>query len=353
VIYKVFGIIREWMEWEAGDQNSKCVPLRLTVRGTAGMGKSFIINTIVSYMRCMFDDNAVVHVVAPTGMAVFIVLGETLHEFAGLDWRNMKQGMTNSTMKKLQKKLQNMVAMMMDERSMLSQKIILGFVEHTVARSAHECGHSREDWGGIPVMVLFGDDYQLPSIGNGGATNIPQLNKNIFTKGLHVMTQCQGGLQFMNLAEEVMELDQVCRQTDDQVIFKGIIERLYLGWMNEQDEARLRVLTLDDDQYTSKEIKNISEGALHLFARYQAKNAYNEQKLRETVTETNPLAVIRCIDKTTATSAKIKSTYLNKTSDMRKTMLCRDAMVEITKVNIEPKWGLFNGVHYTVYLSSI
>jgi hypothetical protein len=28
---------------------------------------------------------------------------------------------------------------------------------------------------------------------------------------------------------------------------------------------------------------------------------------------------------------------------MRKTMLCQDAMVEITKVNIEPKWGLFNG----------
>jgi hypothetical protein len=99
--------------------------------------------------------------------------------------------------------------------------------------------------------------------------------------------------------------------------------------MNEQDEARLRVLTLDDDHYTSKEIKDISEGALHLFARHQAKNAYNEQKLRETVTETNPLAVIRCIDETTATNAKSKSTHLNKTFDMRKTMLCWDAMVEI------------------------
>jgi hypothetical protein len=29
------------------------------------------------------------------------------------------------------------------------------------------------------------------------------------------MTQFQGGLQFMNLAEEVMELDQVCHQTED------------------------------------------------------------------------------------------------------------------------------------------
>jgi hypothetical protein len=138
----------------------------------------------------------------------------------------------------------------------------------------------------------------------------------------------------MNLAEEVMELDQVCRQTDDQVIFKGILERLHLEWMNEQDEARLLVLTLDDDHYTSREIKDISEGALHLFAQHQAESAYNEQKLRETVTETNPLAVIRCIDKTTSTNAKGKSTHLNKTFDMRKTMLCRDAMVEITRTQV-------------------
>jgi hypothetical protein len=33
---------------------------------------------------------------------------------------------------------------------------------------------------------------------------------------------------------------------------------------------------------------------------------------------------------------------------MRKTMLYRDAMVEITNMNIEPKWGLFNGAIGTV-----
>jgi hypothetical protein len=133
VIYKVFGKIRECMEWEARDQKSKFVPLRLTVRGAAGTGESFIINTIVSYMRRMFYDNDVVHVVAPTGMAAFNVLGKTLHRFEGLDWWNMKKGMTNSTMEKLQKKLQNTVAIIMDERSMLSQ-IILGLVEQAVAR---------------------------------------------------------------------------------------------------------------------------------------------------------------------------------------------------------------------------
>ena len=61
------------------------IPPRLTVRGAAGTGKSFIINTIVSYLRRMFDDNDVVHVLAPTGIAAFNVLGETIHRFAGID----------------------------------------------------------------------------------------------------------------------------------------------------------------------------------------------------------------------------------------------------------------------------
>jgi hypothetical protein len=204
-------------------------------------------------------------VAAPTRMTSFNVLGGALHRVAGLDWRNMTNGMAHNTMEKLQKKLQNTAVILMDERSMLSQ-IILGLIEQAVAWTANECGYSGEDWGGIPVMVLFGDDYQLPSIGNGGATNITQLNKNAGTKGLHDMTQCQRGLQFMNFTEEVMELDQVCHHTEDQVICKRILECLRLGWMDEQDEPRLRVLTLDYDHYKSKEIKEISDDALHLFA---------------------------------------------------------------------------------------
>jgi hypothetical protein len=50
VLYNIFGKIQEWMVWEAGDQKHAFLPLRLTVRGAAGMGKHFIINTIVSYM---------------------------------------------------------------------------------------------------------------------------------------------------------------------------------------------------------------------------------------------------------------------------------------------------------------
>jgi hypothetical protein len=34
---------------------------------------------------------------------------------------------------------------------------------------------------------------------------------------------------------------------------------------------------------------------------------------------------------------------LKKVFEMKRTMLCREAMVEILKANIEPKWRLYNG----------
>jgi hypothetical protein len=145
-----------------------------------------------------------------------------------------------------------------------------------------------------------------------------------------------------------MELDQVVRQAEYHLFFKSIFERSRLGWMTELDEACLGVLTLDDDNYTQNEINDPSEGALHLYTTHQQKNAYNEEMLRKTVTEDNPLSVIKYKDETSSNNNKSMSRHLNKTYDMKKTMLCREAMVEISKTSIKPNWGLYNGVLGTV-----
>jgi hypothetical protein len=184
--------------------------------------------------------------------------------------------------------------------------------------------------GGLPVVIIFGDDYQLPAMGKPGATGIPIIStKN--RKWHHDMTQNPGALQFINSSEQFMELDQVVRQREDQQHFKGLLERMRLGWLTEQDEHRLRTLILDDDNYTSKEIKDISYRALHLFSKHEPKNAHNEKKLQETVSEENPLACIRCID--TSTYSKLRNKHLKKVFGMKRTMLCREAMVEIVKAN--------------------
>ena len=55
------------------------VPLRMTVMGAGGSGKSVVINTVVTLMRKMFGKNRVAMVAAPTGTAAFNVGGETMH----------------------------------------------------------------------------------------------------------------------------------------------------------------------------------------------------------------------------------------------------------------------------------
>jgi hypothetical protein len=56
-------------------------------------------------------------------------------------------------------------------------QLLLGCAEKHSAQTAHGGGHISKDWGGIPIVVLFGDDYQLPPLFGAGAT------KRFFCKG--------------------------------------------------------------------------------------------------------------------------------------------------------------------------
>jgi hypothetical protein len=60
-------------------------------------------------------------------------------------------------------KLQATVAILIDERSLISLDLS-GAMEKNVAKTAHQCSHTNKDWGGIPVVVLCGDEYQLPPV---------------------------------------------------------------------------------------------------------------------------------------------------------------------------------------------
>jgi hypothetical protein len=57
-------------------------------------------------------------------------------------------------------------------------QLVLGTVEINVRENAHNGGHDTEDWGGIPVIVLFGDDYQLPPPGLGAIDSFCNQGRN-------------------------------------------------------------------------------------------------------------------------------------------------------------------------------
>ena len=39
---------------------------------------------------------------------------------------------------------------------------MVGAAEKNAACTAHGGSHDEEDWGGIPIVIWIGDDYQLP-----------------------------------------------------------------------------------------------------------------------------------------------------------------------------------------------
>jgi hypothetical protein len=141
-------------------------PLRMTICGMAGTGKSRLINTLVSIIRRMFQYNNTVHVGTPTGASAYNVGGRTIHSLFKIGIRNADKELSDKEKQEIAGILDLTIALFFDERSMISQKV-LGATEKNVSKTAYGCGHSDEDWGGIPIVIIFGDDYQLPSIDPG------------------------------------------------------------------------------------------------------------------------------------------------------------------------------------------
>ena len=142
----VMKTLLEWFKYNHGElANDKAFePLRMIVRGAAGTGKSILINTIVTVIRKLFVDNDAAHVMAPTGAAAFNVLGETIHRMLGINIWDADKELSGAAKDRMSGKLARTVALIFDERSMISQDI-LGAAETNVSATAHGMGHDNED----------------------------------------------------------------------------------------------------------------------------------------------------------------------------------------------------------------
>jgi hypothetical protein len=157
--------IKEWLSLTGAtnERKNKFKPLRMTVLGCGGTGKSVIINTLVTCIRKIFQDNNSVFVTAPTGAAAYNVGGTTIHKEFRVSVKDIPghENLGDAAKQELLRKLLRTIALFFDKRSMIGQ-IVIGSAEINVRDNAHGGGHDSEDWGGIPVVVAFGDDCQLP-----------------------------------------------------------------------------------------------------------------------------------------------------------------------------------------------
>jgi hypothetical protein len=345
---RILSCLRDWLSHLTVDDEGEFVdfkPLRLTIIGAAGTGKSVLINTLVSVLRKMFDDNDVVQVAAPTGTAAFNVGGETLHRLFAImieDEFNSQKDMSENVKKRLRTKFKNTVALLIDERSMVSLRS-LGTACANVKVCAHGGHHTTEDWAGIPIVILLGDDYQLPPPMAKGAFDI------LVWGGPHFGNQAEalGAEQFLACAEEVFELGSIKRTRHGQDEFKAVLEEARVGTLNRETAEKLvdELSLLKNHMYTETEKEDLFKDALFISANRNPVEEYNLLRLSQVSGPEKPVAILK--SKTICQSKKGKS-HMKDDNAPASSLFCVDALVSICGRNFWPRWGLHNGALGTV-----
>lgn len=340
---EIFAVIldkaKEWLEC---DDPKSFKPLRMIIQGAGGSGKSVLINTIVTVLREIFDDNDVVRVLAPTGVAAFNVGGETIHYCLGIGRQKSDYvpGSLNKDKKELLiKKFQRLLAIIIDERSMVNSKLF-GTACQLVGETIHGGHCCNNPWGNLPILILVGDDYQLPSI-ERGCWDIGRRDLSYSPMAI------KGDQQFEACGEHVRQLSSIKRMKEDQQKERLLCERLRLGEPTDEDVVKLLSLDLENLQlkFPGEEGKNmidkIRQEAIYLFTTNNEIDEHNICRLAEVQSATNPVAFIK-----SSTSGRIGKmavrSHFGKDS-IRSTIICRGSKVALTMRNFQPSWGLHNG----------
>ena len=222
-------------------------PLRMTISGVAGSGKSTLIQTLVSLVRILFQHNDVVHVCAPTGSAAFSAGGETTHHLFAIQIPYMNNIPTPTQRKKLMLRFSNIVVLIVDERSMVGSEL-LSIMESYARLTVHNAVNTNKPWGYIPVIILVGDDYQLPPIFQGAFESIlplqERVNQVVSKPGMKSQKRiAKGHLCFRELARMVMYLHSSQRVLSSQNWLARILEGLRAENSNTLNEDDIDFLT--------------------------------------------------------------------------------------------------------------
>jgi len=329
--------------------------LHITLRGIAGSGKSTLILTLVTALKRMFQMENCVMLCAPTGCAAFNIGGATCHNELHITPGNDIYGnpqISNTNIKKLRDRMENLFLFIIDERSMISADL-LAIIESRFRECMHNGNFNNSSWGKLPMFLLVGDDYQLPSIQKGMIYSFDKTCK-------HSAREVIGYNIFKRTAQQAFELTTSQRQNLNQKRFNE-----FLKYARGEDEEINKTfadfnlvldMILNTKNFTQEQIQFLENDpeTLHLFANKIPKEDYNKKRLNEIHDSENPIAVfksrlsINYSNQTTSTTTTPNEKHFNCQTTPFKTFLCRNALVQITSRNIMPMWGLYNGSFGTV-----
>ena len=357
VVYSVIAKIKEWIEFQQNKNRNpeiKFRPLFLTIQGAGGTGKSRTINVIVTIIEQIFPTEKVSVVSAPTGAAAYNIGGSTCHKQFAISVRNATKELSNKSKNQLSKTLKHILVMIIDERSLLSMEI-LGACE----RNARECCHGSinklSEWGKIPVVLLFGDDYQLPSVvisGRGkGPSYIFDKNGKPDTQQKLNITEKIGFEQFLTLSEQVTELTISHRLEKDENELSSMLESMRTSkGLTKKQATKLLTYNIQNENISKERKEFLMKKAIWIFYTNAKVDTHNFTMMKSIVNEKNP--VCNCMGYFSPAQGSNREVG-NRThfaySELKKinSTICRGARVALDR-NIWDNIGLYNGAMGTV-----
>lgn len=333
-------------------------PYRATVMGGGGTGKSFIINTIISIVRNLTGCNDTVQVAAPSGAAAYNVQGCTLHRLLKIKPKQAEKPLGVNERSKLLSQLKRLLVLIIDERSQINSMDLAAAEIHT-RECIYRGTNNKEYWGGLPVVLLFGDDYQLPPVASEGAIagyekdqknvgNYTQdkLKKADKTAAKQLCMHHGHQLFVHHMTENVYELSHNYRVKSET--FKELLKRLRNGTPTLQDAND--IFKLHKRKQKMQHMADIEKHpkTMFLFATNNEKEQKNVQMLAMTSKETgNPVARLKAHwgtnkhqggHRTTANKQHFHDKKITHATD-----ICVRARVAIDGYNFLPQIGLYNG----------
>lgn len=182
--------------------------------GSAGTGKTYVLNQYIEYLK---ERKVAVAITASTGIAATHMNGMTIHSWAGI---GVKEHLTQANLASMKSKkylkdhLEKVKVLVIDEISMLHKNQI-----NLVDKVLQYFKGTMDPFGGIQV-VLCGDFFQLPPIGNRG-----ELSKDKFA----FMSEAwvKSGLNVCNLTEQYRQSDNDLNEILNEIRSGGLSEKSY------------------------------------------------------------------------------------------------------------------------------
>jgi len=202
--------------------------------------------------------------------------------------------------------------------------------------------YADSDWGGIPVVIIFGDDYQLTPPCEDGAIDA------LFNQG-YTEESKNGAYHFIQLGGTTMELEQIIRQNNDQEELRDVLRNTRVGHPSDNNVETILALHLNSGNFTMEEIEELESKALYVFANKKQMRQHNFERLKAQHSSENPIARLRVQAVSKGREINNLPKCFKQENDIDPIVnICRGAKVQLMGKNFEPDWGLYNGSIGTV-----